>query len=124
MKSIMRWLRFKSPKKEIINTTNKIEFIIDSDGIPHVKVSVANTDMKSAEAFADLVHSLSIGAYNNSIIDTMDNMSKEDSTIQKFITSVLIYYNIYQTNHVLSDNRKISSDRPLIKPTEFIKKNL
>jgi hypothetical protein len=115
-------------KKPIVSGKdfNTVEFIIDNDGTPHIKVSIGNTDDEAAKALGDLIHSLSVGLYNNSMLDVLHNMSHKDNEIHTFVNKVLIHYNLYQTNFILNNTiaSKNSVSQPLIKPTEFVKKTL
>ena len=128
MNNILTWFYpYNNKLSDNTDTSNfnKMEFIIDSSGVPHIKVTIVNTDDKSALAYADLMHSVGIGLYNNSMIDILTGMSV-DNDIKNFITKVLMNYSLYQTDFVLSTktSKYSKTSQPVIKPSEFTKKSL
>lgn len=118
MISYIKNLLYRTKNKDsLFSSKNRLEFILQ-DKEPNIKVTIIDTDDKSAQSFADLIYSLVTGLYTNSISNLLIELSEQDEDIKQFVGKVLFHYNLLQINEIKSKNH---NNEPLIKPTEFLK---
>lgn len=112
-----------STSREIIE--NKLIFSFDDNGDVRAEIEICDLTPDDALKYADLIHSLSIGLYTQSIIDILTTISKENPSTEEFVKNTLISYSILNTFHQsekLQNNKKYDSNVPIMKPTDFYKK--
>lgn len=120
MKQIINRI-FNKPIKNSEPEPNKIEFLVDSNNNPYIKISILNTDSSDAKNFADLIFNIVGGSYVDSIIKTMLDLSKEDDTIKTFVTQTLIQYSLLNSQYLSNVLNSTTTNSPIVKPSEFIK---
>lgn len=115
MKFLSQW--FQKGKKDAYNEGNHIIFSLNNHNEPFVNIKIQNTDNISAEAYGNLIYSITNGLYNKSILDTLVSVGSADDTIYRFVEQSLAHW--IKINK--QSNNYAPTDEPVIKPTSFNK---
>lgn len=97
-----------------IDNTN-VQFYLDSNLEPNIKVFVSDTSKESAYAFADMLCDINRGKYIDSILQTLLSMGAEDREINQFVKNVLSFWSN------IEKKTEINKLEPQVKPTEFFR---
>jgi len=115
---------FNKPKEKTSNPANGLSVILGSESSePYVYMFVENLDKNEPEKFANMLFSLSNGLYAESLFNTLQELAKENEDINLFVAKVIA--RLLAINENLSKNIAPTEDinKPLIKPTNFMRKN-
>lgn len=97
--------------------SNYILFELDKDGdIPNVKLKIMDTSDASSEKFAEMLYNINKGIYNQSILDLLLDVGAQDSTINNYINSTIVWWKIFNAQ---SGNLTTKKHHPIVKPTDF-----
>ncbi|NBU33487.1 hypothetical protein EBZ38_16470 [bacterium] len=112
-----------APKK-LIKDSNSITFSLDGFHRPSISIEINNTDHTSGEKFAHMLYNIINGNYEQSILDLLVSMSKEQPELLPAIEHLLISWGLIlaESNNEIkpeySESNKMakSDNRPFIRP--------
>lgn len=116
-KEIKSWFlkKDKLPESQTEHIPISIQFLLDSFGEPHIKISILDTSTNLAETFAEMIFGINEGDYAHNMLEILGKMSQQDEEIYRFITSVLLSWKKQK------DKKLNSLLEPKIKPTDFLR---
>lgn len=108
-------LKDKSEKTKSNVTPINIEFLLDNDGEPHIKISILDTSHDFIQKFAEMIFHINEGGYAHNMLEVLGEMSQQDKEIHGFIRLVLVAWK------KLKDEKSQNLLEPKIKPTDFFR---
>jgi hypothetical protein len=115
---ILPYLYTKTPHDKSQDLINSIIFEIDHNNKINLKVKIENKSIEAADQLGLLLFLLNEGYYVQLFLDTISNISKNDTCRAEFIQKVI---NAWSNKIKESDTYTTNSSEndPLIKPTQF-----
>ena len=113
---------FFKQKDKVVEPTkdeNSITFSLDGFGRPWVSISLANTNSKSCEDFANMLFSINGGDYEQTILDLIVSLSKEKPSLAPALETVLISWGMLLATLETAPKKEVTKNtgnRPFIRP--------
>jgi len=111
---IKRLFNWNQTSTENILPNNSLLFSINLSGEPFIKIRIEDTENFSAINFGKLLCLINDGKMQQSMLDVLLDISKQNDISQKFVQKVLLTWR--------DENNKEYSKlelNPIIKPTDF-----
>ena len=112
----------KQDKQDKQENSNGLAVLLQNDEQqPYVYMFVDNLSDQDAIKFANMLFSLSNGLYAETLYQNLQNLAKEGAETASFVNKVITQ--LLLINEYASKEQKTVTNEPVVKPTNFMKKN-
>ena len=105
-------------EQAMLNNTNSIRIILDSQGTPYLKVELNNVGSEAGKHLGDAIFAFTHGLYSNTLLNTLIDLGKEDRN-HETVAETLVEWNRLEEAEPMAGSRKSSG--PVVRPTSFMK---
>lgn len=106
---------FVKPEKSSNTQPTSVQFSLDRDNEPHVKITIADTSNEAADVFASMLDGINHGKYLDSVLKILVEIGSQDKEINSFVKRVFNKWSY------LENKNEQDLLGPQVKPTDFFK---